>query len=318
MADTLQPVRDVFVKNSSKHCERILVCGTLAFDLIGSSVDALDGGLRNVKLSGITTGFGGCAMNMAYTLRLLGHAPVPLAYVGDDFGPYARHLDRLGIDRSALFPVPGASCGRGITLTDRSERQFSAFHPGPSGLDRLDRDLREALAAHAFDAAVLAPDLPEKMLAAARLLTHVPLRVWCPGQYAEQLDAATLGAMLPLVDVLIVNRHEWRVLLRARRLLGHGPTRQRMPRVVITRGPLSVCVFVPDGGHRSRFIRVPVPPVAATAAVDPTGCGDAFTAALTATLAAGDELPDAVRAGIAMARACLCSAGAQAHTLPAS
>lgn len=316
MAETLQAVRDVFVNNSSKHCERILVCGTLAFDLIGSSVDPLDGGLRNVKLSSIATGFGGCAMNMAYNLRLLGHAPVPLAYVGDDFGPYARHLDRLGIDRSALFAVPGAHCGRGITLTDPGERQFSAFHPGPSGLDRLDRDLRETLAAHAFDAAVLAPDLPEKMLTAARLLTHVPLRVWCPGQYAEQLDAATLSAMLPLVDVLVVNRHEWRVLLGARRLLGQASTRLRLPRIVITRGPRSVRLFVPDGGHGGRRARVPVAPVAG--AVDPTGCGDAFTAALTAMLAAGAELPVAARAGIALARACLGSAGAQAHTLASS
>ncbi|MFM8354901.1 MAG: PfkB family carbohydrate kinase [Gammaproteobacteria bacterium] len=316
------------MNTSTTRCERILICGTLAFDLIGHSVDALDGSLRNVKLSAIATGFGGCAMNMAYSLRLLGHAPVPLAYVGDDFGPYADHLDRLGIDRSALFPVSGAYCGRGITLTDPSERQFSAFHPGPSGLDRLDRDMRETLAAHAFDAALLAPDLPEKTLTAARLLTRVPLRVWCPGQYAEQTDAATLAAMLPLVDVVVVNRHEWRVLLRAARLLREVPIhngasgdtritrRGTLPRIVITRGPQPVRLWVPEIAPRGRLAQVPVPPVPATAAVDPTGCGDAFAAALTARLAASADLQSAVRAGIDLARACLGRPGAQAHGLP--
>jgi len=132
---------------------RILVCGTLAYDIIGTFQGALATTKRNIKLVALTQAFGGCAMNIAYNLRRLGHQPVPFVYVGDDFAPtYQTHVKRLEISPEAMVQIPDSSCARGIVLTDRQGDQFTAFFPGPTGLDRHAEDLRR-LTGETWDAA---------------------------------------------------------------------------------------------------------------------------------------------------------------------
>lgn len=283
---------------------RILVCGTLAWDLIGRFDAPLEPGTRNVKLDRLDEAFGGCAMNIAYSLRLLGADAVPLAYVGDDFEPrYAAHVRRHGIHEAGLVAVAGARCARGMVFTGSDGAQFTAFYPGPTGLDRLAEDLRRLRSGPPCDAAILAPDLPQKTRVCARELAGVPLRVWCPGQYAEHLARDDLLELLAAVDLVVANRHEWRAL-RAR--IEPRDLPPRPPRLVITQGAQPVLVL-PDR------VRVRVPPVAAAEQRDPTGCGDAFVAGLTKALVAGAGITAAVEAGIALAARCLRCAGAQAH-----
>lgn len=290
--------------NRERDVVRILVCGSLAWDLIGRFDEPLGPATRNVKLDRIDEGFGGCAMNIAYNLRLLGVEPVPLVYVGEDYEPaYGAHVRRNGISELGIMPVPGARCARGIVLTDRDGAQFTAFHPGPSGSERIARDLARLVAAVPFDAAILAPDLPSNTRTCADLLERVPIRVWCPGQYAEHTSREDLEALLARVDLVVANRHEWRVL-RARLAPRKRPS--RTPRLVVTQGADPVLAF-------PERLRIRVPPLSEHEHVDPTGCGDAFVAALTAGLARGARLDAAIRSGIDLASRCLRVAGAQAH-----
>ena len=284
---------------------RVLVCGTLAYDDIGTFDAPLAADTRNVKLSSLHRAFGGCAMNIAYNLAGLGHTPVPFVYVGDDYsGDYARHVARAGISETGIFRVAGTSSARGIVLTGNDGAQFTAFYPGPSGRARWSTHLEQVLTGEPFRAAILAPDLPEKMAGCAvRLAPSVPLRIWCPGQYAELLDRAAFDAVLTACNVLVVNRHEWGALCRLR---PGDHIVAAAGRVVITDGPREVALY--PGGER-----VPVPAV--TGATDPTGCGDAFVAALTAELLAASPLADAVAAGIELAGRCLRCQGAQSHAV---
>jgi adenosine kinase len=283
---------------------RILVCGTLAWDLIGRFDAPLEPGTRNVKLDQLDEAFGGCAMNIAYNLRLLGAEAVPLAYVGDDFEPrYAAHVRRHGILEAGLVSIAGSRCARGMVFTGRDGAQFTAFYPGPTGLDRVAEDLRRLRIGAPCAAAILAPDLPEKTRICARGIAGVPLRVWCPGQYAEHLVREDLLELLAAVDLVVVNRHEWQALRAA---MEPADLRLRPLRVVVTHGPEPVLVL-PDRA------RVPVPPVAPAEQRDPTGCGDAFVAGLTMALVAGAGITAAVEAGIDLAARCLRCAGAQAH-----
>jgi adenosine kinase len=282
---------------------RVIICGTLAYDDIGHFDGPLTAHTRNVKLTRLERGFGGCAMNVAYNLRHLGHEPVPFVYAGDDYsGEYAGHVARAGISEAGIFRIPGTPSARGIVLTGSDGAQFTAFYPGPSGHDRWQRDLGELLACADFDGAVLAPDLPEKMSGCAAEMDGIGLRIWCPGQYAELLDGGDINAPLDWCNLLVVNRHEWHSLAR------HVPEAElecRAGRVVITDGAGAV-TLLPD--HQSIAVaRV------AGGAQDPTGCGDAFVAALTATLLEGHGLTSAVRAGIALAARCLACHGAQSH-----
>ncbi|HEX7036902.1 MAG TPA: PfkB family carbohydrate kinase [Pseudomonadales bacterium] len=283
---------------------RILICGTLAYDDIGAFDTPLGPESRNVKLHRLDRGFGGCAMNIAFNLAGLGHQPVPFVYAGDDYsGAYARHVAASGISETGIFRVSGTPSARGIVLTGSDGAQFTAFYPGPSGVERWADDLDAVLSEGPFDAAVLAPDLPEKTLGCAERVASLPLVLWCPGQYAELLERPQIESMLGRIRMLVVNRHEWNAL--GRHVPGERVLRHRL-QVVITDGP-GPAELLPGG------TLVPVPPVPAEQVVDPTGCGDAFVAALLAALLDGSPLPQAVAAGHRLAAGCLASRGAQAH-----
>jgi adenosine kinase len=301
---------------------RILICGTLAYDDIGEFSSPVRDGIRNVKLDRLDHSFGGCAMNIAYNLAGLGHEPVPFVYAGDDYsGPYAHHVARSGISEAGIFRINGTPSARGIILTGSDGAQFTAFYPGPSGLDRYEQDLEQVAASQPLEAAVIAPDLPQKMAGCAAGLaavqsanrsgglgTHVtPLRwrLWCPGQYAELLDAAVLMPLLQACNLLLVNRHEWLALCRH---LPDSDIAAAAGQVVITDGPNAV-ELLPARTH------VPVPPLPAASQIDPTGCGDAFAAAMISRLVEHGDLRDAVADGIRLAGRCLACRGAQSHAV---
>ncbi len=297
---------------------RILVCGTLAYDDIGAFDSPFHADTRNVKLNSLHRGFGGCAMNIAYNLAGLGHRPVPFVYAGDDYsGDYARHVAAAGISEAGIFRISGTPSARGIVLTGCDGVQFTAFYPGPSGLDRCARDLEAVLADEAFDAAIVAPDLPEKMALCAARLDAVALRLWCPGQYAELLSAAQIEPMLTHCDVLVANAHEWQALCR------HvDPDRLLSGRVraIVTHGadPVELLPAGPLAAASLTSTRIPVPPLAPDARVDPTGCGDAFVAALVSELIAGTTPESAIAAGIRLAGRCMRWRGAQYHPVRAA
>ena len=283
---------------------RILVCGSLAYDDIGAFDTPFSADTRNVKLYRLDRGFGGCAMNIAYNLAGLGHRPVPFVYAGDDYsGDYARHVAASGVSETGIFRISGTPSARGIVLTGSDGVQFTAFYPGPSGIDRWRRDLEAVFGEGVYDAAILAPDLPEKTVGCAERLAGAPFRLWCPGQYAELLVRAEIEPVLERVDLLVVNRHEWRALTSR---LPAGDLLRRSLRVVVTDGANPVELVV-EGAS------VPVPPVPEHAVVDPTGCGDAFVAGLTNALVASASLEAAVTAGIRLAGRCIRHSGAQAH-----
>ncbi len=284
---------------------RILICGTLAYDDIGAFGTPFGVGARNVKLDTLYRGFGGCAMNIAYNLAGLGHQPVPFVYAGDDYsGDYARHVAAAGISEAGIFRISDVPSARGIVLTGSDGAQFTAFYPGPSGLDRCRADL-QVLTDQQFDAAILAPDLPEKMAACAAAVARVPLRLWCPGQYAELLTREQIEAVAGHCQLLVANRHEWEALCRhvdPADLVDGGV------RAIVTHGPDPVEIL-PEAR------RVPVPPLTSGAAVDPTGCGDAFVAGLVSALLTSAGIEAAVAAGIRLAGCCIRWQGAQRHPM---
>src|SRR5690606_10938043 len=74
-----------------------LICGSLAYDTIMVFPDQFKNHILPDKVHILNVSFlvprmrrefGGCAGNIAYNLKLLGGDPVPMATVGQDFGPY--------------------------------------------------------------------------------------------------------------------------------------------------------------------------------------------------------------------------------------
>ena len=87
-----------------------LICGSLAYDTIMVFPDQFKNHILPDKVHILNVSFlvprmrrefGGCAGNIAYNLHLLGGEPLPMATVGQDFGPYRAHFDALGIRRTS-------------------------------------------------------------------------------------------------------------------------------------------------------------------------------------------------------------------------
>ena len=116
-----------------------LICGSLAYDTIMVFQDQFKNHIlpEQVHILNVSflvpemrRNFGGCAGNIAFNLKLLGGAGMPMGTVGTDFGPYAAWLDQQGIDRSALREIAGTYTAQAYITTDQDDNQITAFHPG--------------------------------------------------------------------------------------------------------------------------------------------------------------------------------------------
>lgn len=117
--------------------------------------------------------------------------------------------------------------------------------------------------------------------------------------------------MLAACDPLVVNEHEARFILGE----GAGDTPESWARGLTGLGPRSVVITLGAGGalvsdtRTGEAVRVPSPKVAA---VDTTGAGDAFTAALAWRLGLGEELVRAAGFAVRVGAAAVTKEGAQA------
>jgi adenosine kinase len=279
----------------------ILVTGALAYDDICFHADNWTEDSRNIKLTRLESSYGGCAMNIAYNLQQLGLDPLPVVHAGDlDYANYQQHLTRLAISDVGVIRVADERCSKGIIFTGPDGTQTTAFYPGPATSHRSIERIETLRSDHTVVASIIGPDLPHSMQDIAATLRDARDRFWCPGQYADRLTNELIRAIASNIDTLIVNRHEL----------------QAMQQVVSELTDLCETVVVTDGAapvtvmHDGRSISVDVPH---TQMIDPTGCGDAFTAGFVAGRLAGVAIADAIRQGIERAARCLACYGAQAH-----
>ena len=116
-----------------------LVCGSLAFDTItvfpGKFADQIQPEqlhILNVSflVPTLRREFGGCAGNIAYTLKLLGGEPVVLAALGNDGASYVAHMKKLGIATDSVHVAQDNYTAQAIIITDAANNQITAFHPG--------------------------------------------------------------------------------------------------------------------------------------------------------------------------------------------
>ncbi len=289
---------------------RILVTGTLAIDYAATyprtfaGLPRHDGINLSIHLSHIRRDFGGCAMNITYSLALLGQQPSPFAFVGRDYEPdFAGHLRALGMDTSGITMLEEAHSSHAFVITDANQNQFTGFYPGPARSQDFLPRLRE-FAERGFDYAVLAPDVPENMVDAAKVMVDLGIPFLCdPGQGLTDFEPSDSKRLTELSSSVILNEYEHRTLQ------GHvGGALAKLDCLIVTLGRRGAVWF--ERGHEAG--RVPV--VAIDAVTDPTGCGDAFRAGFVDARLRGAEISDAMRAGALTAAISLTAAGPQRHS----
>jgi len=284
-----------------------VLTGTLAIDYVAAYPGAFSALPRHpginlaVQLKTIERRFGGCAMNIAYTLKLLGDSPSPFVYVGRDFGnEYAAHLAAAGVDASGIRIVDAPHSAHAFIFTDREQNQFTGFFGGPGAQEDFAGELRRF--ASGFDYGLLAPDLPGNMITAARTLRGIGLPYLTdPGQNLTDFAAGEARELVSLSTAMMVNEFEYR---RLRELVGEDLDALEL--LVITLGGRGArWRSRTDGDGDERAVPAKI--------VDPTGCGDAFRGGFVHARLRGSTVAGAVRAGAVTAAMVLETNGTQTH-----
>jgi len=274
----------------------ILVSGSLALDHIMVFPDRFKDHILPDKLhmlnvsfniDSLVTHFGGVAGNIAYNLRLLGEDPLILAAAGNDFGPYAEHLDRVGIRRSSIHVIEDLRTAQGFVTTDLEDNQIWAFYVGAmaraheASLDGVTEELA---------AAIVSSDGKEAMINHARALKRrgVPTYV-DPSHALPILEPAELFELIDGSAGYIVNDYEWSLTLEKLECSAEEVT-SRCDALILTLGEKGSEIH-----HDGSVIEIP--PVPASRVVDPTGCGDAYRAGLLAGRVRGHSYEVAGRMG---------------------
>lgn len=256
----------------------VLICGSLAYDTIMVFPDQFKNHILPDKVHILNVSFlvprmrrefGGCAGNIAYNLHLLGGKPLPMATVGQDFGPYRAHFEALGIPLDCVKELPESYTPQAFITTDHDNNQITAFHPGAMG-ESHQNHVRDV---EGVTLGIVAPDGREGMLQNAREFHEAGIPfIFDPGQAMPLFSGEEFRTFVEQADYVITNDYESN-LLQERTGWSEREIASKVKAFIVTRGPKGCDIFH-DG------ISVNVPPAKEEAVVDPTGCGDAWRGAL--------------------------------------
>jgi adenosine kinase len=293
-----------------------LICGSLAFDTITTFPGRFAQQILPEQVHILNVSFlvptlrrewGGCAGNIAYTLKLLGGEPVILAALGSDGADYLARFEQLGIDTSSIMTEPNHYTAQAIIITDQDNNQITAFHPGAMSLAHLapvpTRARRADLAI-----GIIAPDGRVAMGEHAEQMHEqgIPF-IFDPGQQLPQFDGAEHRAILAMARWVAVNDYEGRMLCeRTGESLAEISQRPNIDGIVVTLAEQGCEVW-----HRGTHTLVPG--IKAEAVLDPTGCGDAFRAGLLYGLERGWPLQRAAALGNRLGALKIAHRGGQNH-----
>ena len=272
-----------------------LICGSLAFDTIMTfdgrfAEQILPEQLHILNVSFLVPtlrrDFGGCAGNIAYSLKLLGGNPLPMAMLGADGGEYLARLQQLGVDTRFVGRVEDTYTAQAMIMTDRDNNQITAFHPGAMMQAHLQR-IPPGAGAHV---GIIAPDGREAMLqhAAQFVEAGIPF-VFDPGQGLPMFDGADLRRFIEQASWIAVNDYEGKMLCD-RTGWSLAEISHRVRGLIVTLGAQG-CEIWEQG------VRTHVPPVEPAQVVDPTGCGDAWRGGLLYGLEKGWTLARCAQLG---------------------
>ncbi|MFE9607165.1 ribokinase [Streptomyces sp. NPDC006012] len=283
----------------------LLVVGSANADLV-ISVERRPGAGETVLGSDLAVHPGGKGANQAVAAARLGARTALLARVGDDtHGRLLLDSQRTaGVDTAGVL-VGGAPTGVALITVDPSGDNSIVVSPGANG-QLTPADVRAAgglLGASRVISAQLEIPL-ETVVEVVRNLSPDSRFVLNPSP-PRPLPKEVLAAC----DPLIVNEHEAQVILGEDQT---GEQPEDWARALLAQGPRSVVVTLgAQGALTADAHGVTRVPSVKVAAVDTTGAGDAFTAALAWKLGAGSALPEAAAYAARVGAAAVTKQGAQ-------
>lgn len=288
-----------------------LICGSMAYD----TVMMFEGRFRDHILAdklhvlnvsflapAMRRNFGGCAGNIAYTLKLLGGDGLIMATVGHDFGPYAEWLELCGLPRTHVRTVESEFTAQAYITTDLDNNQITAFHPGAMNHSHLNR----VSDCKGVKLGIVAPDGRDGMIAHAEQFATAALPfLFDPGQGLPMFGGEELRAFIERAAWVAVNDYE-ASLLSERTGWSLEQIAAKVRALIVTRGAEGSWIF-------SDAKRLEIPVAEAANIADPTGCGDAYRAGLLYGLERGLDWPTTGRIAALLASIKIEHHGTQHH-----
>jgi adenosine kinase len=289
-----------------------LICGSVAFDTILVFPDRFKAHILPDKIHILNVAFlvpemrrefGGCAANIAYSLRLLGDLGLPMATAGHDFGPYRERFVALGIRLDHVRVVADQFTAQAFITTDLDDNQITAFHPGAMQFAHLNH---VSQAAAGVAVGIVAPDGRQAMIehAAQFVAAGIPF-IFDPGQGLPMFGADELNTFIEQATWVAVNDYEWG-LLQQKTGLTAADIAAKVDALIVTRGAQGSVIYA--GGRT-----LTIPSVKPRAILDPTGCGDAYRAGLIHGLLRGLDWETTGRVASLMGSIKIESRGPQNH-----
>ncbi len=292
---------------------RTLICGSLAFDTNMVFPDRFGRHILPDQVHTLSVSFqigrmrrewGGCAGNIAYSLRALGGEPVIMATLGEDGGPYRERLAALDLSLEGVRSVAGTYTAQAFIITDLDDNQITAFHPGAMNASHENRVADVA----GIELGIVAPDGREGMRSHVEQFAAAKIPfMFDPGQGMPLFSGPELIEMIDAATYLALNDYEAQMLVE-RTGLSQQEIARRVEAMIVTRGAEGSQIYT-DG----RMLTIPV--VEATALVDPTGCGDAYRAGLLYGIGRGWDWEKTGRLAAILGALKIAAQGGQNHSV---
>ncbi len=292
-----------------------IICGSIAIDTILNffgdfSEQILPDQIHKLNVSfyvpGMRKEYGGCAGNIAYALKQLGGDPLPMGAVGPDAGDYLDRFKKLGIDTRLVMVDSSSYTALCTIMTDKTNNQITGFHPGAMA-NAHNNKIAANEKSNGVKIGIISPDGRDAMWDHAHQFKDAGIPfVFDPGQQLPVFNGQEHRTLISMAEIVTVNDYEG-ALLTEKTGWSLAEVSSRVKGLVVTLADQG-CEIWTNG------TKVHVPGAKATAVVDPTGCGDAFRAALLYGMERGWDLKRCCELGNTIGALKIASRGGQNWT----
>lgn len=293
-----------------------IICGSVAIDTILTFMgdfaeQILPDQIHKLNVSfyvpGMRKEYGGCAGNIAYGLKQLGGDPLPMAAVGPDAGDYLDRFKKMGIDTRLIMIDNSSYTALCTIMTDKGNNQITGFHPGAMA-NAHQNVIAPTEKSKGVSIGIISPDGRDAMWDHAHQFKAAGIGyVFDPGQQLPVFNGAEHRELIEMADYVTVNDYEG-AMLTEKTGWSMAEVSNKVKGLVVTLADQGCEVW-------TKGTKIHVPGVKASAVLDPTGCGDAFRAALLFGLERGWDLVRCCELGNKIGALKIATQGGQNYTL---